>query len=324
MADEGSGFILNSHYLSQSEDRFVDSGIEIIDTVGAIGGCDLKFSTTSDGATASTCMAAAEPVGSVTEVNYDELGSKEQATVTVTYTVKIISPHASDGVQLRKWDKPLKDGVSKFSNLQDLKAALATDFSEFIKEDDFGFGFIQPGHGSKGRQISLNGDNDIENMYSTYKGKKQIILWVKVLKRKRVRPSTGDTASKKQCQSSECAGSNYQSHLQSLSEVEVIVEKLTKMHEGSYSSEQLRAWAHMIHLHKHASYDEPPSKPFFKSSKKKQVENTVAVSPGKRIKYRSECINQLEKWHSLLEKGVISTDQFTELHGTIMNDIKQF
>ena len=112
----------------------------------------------------------------------------------------------------RKWQmKALLSILTTFVfyHLRDLTAALATDFSEFIKEDDFGFGFIQPGHVSKGRQISPDGDIDIENMYNTYKGKKQIILWVKVLKRKKVCPSTGDTASKKQCQSSECAGSNY-------------------------------------------------------------------------------------------------------------------
>uniref|UniRef100_A0A1X7U1L2 Uncharacterized protein n=1 Tax=Amphimedon queenslandica TaxID=400682 RepID=A0A1X7U1L2_AMPQE len=96
MSDEG--FILNSCYLSQCQDGLIDSGIEIIDIVGAIGGCDLRFSTTSDGATASTCMAAAEPVDSVTEEDYDKIGSKEQATVTVIYTVKIISPNATNGV----------------------------------------------------------------------------------------------------------------------------------------------------------------------------------------------------------------------------------
>ena len=67
----------------------------------------------------------------------------------------------------------------KFSNLQDLKVALATDFSEFIK-DDFGFGYIQPGHRSKGCQISLDRDNDIENNYAdAYQGEKQITLLMK-------------------------------------------------------------------------------------------------------------------------------------------------
>ena len=48
------------------------------------------------------------------------------------------------------------------------------------------------------------------------------------------------------------------------------------------------------------------------------------MSPGKRIKYRSECIDQLDKWHALLEKGVIDQAQFKELQDTILHDIKQF
>ena len=68
-------------------------------------------------------------------------------------------------------------------------------------------------------------------------------------------------------------------------------------------------------------------KSLFMGSKRKQKENnapSATLSPGKCILYRSECINQLDKWHDLLEKGVISSAQFTELQETIMNDIKRF
>ena len=77
----------------------------------------------------------------------------------------------------------------------------------------------------------------------------------------------------------------------------------------------------MVHLKKHASYDEPPDKPFFrvKGSAKAQ-----GISPAKRITLRSECIDQLDKWHKLMEKGAISTDQYNDLQDTIMNDIKKF
>ena len=55
-------------------------------------------------------------------------------------------------------------------------------------------------------------------------------------------------------------------------------------------------------------------------SKRKQKENapSTTLSAEKRILYRSECINQLDKWHDLLEKGVISSAQFTELQETII------
>ena len=54
--------------------------------------------------------------------------------------------------------------------------------------------------------------------------------------------------------------------------------------------------------------------------KKSQANNFAAQSPQKRIMYRTECLNQLDKWHGLLEKGVISKAQFDELQGTILNE----
>ncbi len=41
--------------------------------------------------------------------------------------------------------------------------------------------------------------------------------------------------------------------------VDSIVEELDERHTGGpFSPEQLRAWAHMIQLNKHTSYDQPP------------------------------------------------------------------
>ena len=80
----------------------------------------------------------------------------------------------------------------------------------------------------------------------------------------------------------------------------------------------------MIQLKNHDSYEVPPSKPFFKTKKAATTPPSVTLSPGKRISYKMECINQLDKWHSLLEKGVISKTQFDELQGTILNDNKNF
>ena len=47
-------------------------------------------------------------------------------------------------------------------------------------------------------------------------------------------------------------------------EVEDIVEKLEEANSGKYSPEQLHMWAHLIHMKKHSSYNEPPDKPFFR------------------------------------------------------------
>ena len=71
-------------------------------------------------------------------------------------------------------------------------------------------------------------------------------------------------------------------HLNRFSEVQVIVEELEKKHADDYTPEQLRAWAHMINLRKHSSYENPPEKPFFKNIAKLRKKQEVNMSTGKR------------------------------------------
>ena len=107
-----------------------------------------------------------------------------------------------------------------------------------------------------------------------------------------------------------------------MSEVEEIVEKLRSKHEEKYTPEQFRAWAHM---HKCDSYDAPPDKPFFRKKKlQDSAPDATSVSPGRRIDLRSQCIEQLDKWHALLDKGAITHEQYKDLQSTILEDIKRF
>ena len=84
----------------------------------------------------------------------------------------------------------------------------------------------------------------------------------------------------------------------------------------------------------HSSYDEPPDKPFFRSNSKRSksldkqelpsASACGAISPGKRISLHSQCMDQIEKWHQLFTKGIISEDQHKELVDKVWNDIKKF
>ena len=105
-----------------------------------------------------------------------------------------------------------------------------------------------------------------------------------------------------------------------MGEVDTIVSKLKERHGEKYTPVQLNCWAHMIHTHKHESLDTPSNESFFG---KKKTGDAVGVSPGKRISLRSECMNQLDKWHQLKERGVISSDQYEELQKSILTDIKK-
>ena len=43
-----------------------------------------------------------------------------------------------------------------------------------------------------------------------------------------------------------------------------------------------------------------------------QESTQAGISPGKRLNMRSECINQLDKWHALMERVAISMEQYRE------------
>ena len=118
------------------------------------------------------------------------------------------------------------------------------------------------------------------------------------------------------------------------SEVDQYFQKLTEKHKGAYSPEQLRAWAHLIQMNMHDSLDEPPDKPFFRGRKRhvppgetktpeRKRKISDAVSPGRKMSMRTELIDQLEKWHHLLDSGAVSQEDYDELKSKILYDIKE-
>lgn len=113
-----------------------------------------------------------------------------------------------------------------------------------------------------------------------------------------------------------------------MDELQKIVDKLKEKHKESqyshFSSAQFHCWENTIQLGHHDSYDQPPNKPFFGVPKKAAASVPGAASPGNRIHLRSECIDQLTKWHKLMDDGVITLEEYQEMHKTIMEDNKKF
>ena len=95
------------------------------------------------------------------------------------------------------------------------------------------------------------------------------------------------------------------------------------VHGNEYSDEQLRSWAHLVQMKKHDSLEVAPDKPFWRNKKKGISSSTGAVvSPSKQISLCGQCVEQLQKWHVLLESGGIDKVQYNEFKATIMSDIK--
>ena len=185
------------------------------------------------------------------------------------------------------------------------------------------FGYIDPGHRLKGKQNVITCDQDLVEIYTVYKNKRDILLWCYVecedVSKQRKRSATAKQskqtpALKRMCESTIVA-------------IQEVLEELKKRHGSKYTSERLNAWAHMINIGKHSSLDDPPNLPYFGKKKTNAGETssqastsvpTSSNSPSKRVSMRTQCI---EQWHELLIKGAISESQYEELKRTIVKDM---
>ena len=253
------------------------------------------------------------------------------------YSVKIVNPARKSEYTVKKLGAQVRFSLDELT--EELKKCVKTISPSQI-------GYIEPGHGLKGKQRWLCTDEDVDTMYDIYTSKTEILLWCFSESPKRLEtatskskkriladgePGAGSTSSKSKSKKEAIASK--------ISEVESIVKKLQDKHGSQYSVEKFNAWAHLIHVGKHSSHDDPPDLPYFRGTKKRKLQSaregpsgassptsksssSVITSPGKRVSLRSECIEQLDKWHSLLEKGAISQLQYDEMQQAIMEDIK--
>ena len=215
-----------------------------------------------------------------------------------------------------------------------------TDFRKRV-EDEIGtiegmIGYVEPSHGQKGKQRELSNDEDLMEMYIIHRSKRDILLWscgdvegqdLSSVRKSRKRPHSNEF------EHVSTPPNKRDSIAKNLSEVEIAIKELKDKHGDMYPREKLNAWAHLINVGKHHSYDEPPDFPFFKkpkgkieSSTPKNCGSTSSTqpfdSPSKRLSFRTQCIQQLTNRHSLYETGAIFQEQYDELKESILDDIK--
>ena len=96
-------------------------------------------------------------------------------------------------------------------------------------------------------------------------------------------------------------------------------------HNGTanFTIEQLWAWVHLIQMGKHSSTVHPPDKPFFHKSKKGTSKSSSSTPHSNPITLRGDCIDQLMKWHDLLDIGAITQAQYEDTKAKILEDTKK-
>ena len=220
----------------------------------------------------------------------------------------------------------MPDTTSKFVSIRDVKDTIA----KFLKRDVVQeVGYISPDHGAKGRHNSLLKDSDLVAMYEEYEGRRGVngvLLWFYAADDETVAPRIPRKRSKSPDKNDDAPPSKCGKNLK---QIEEIVDKLKQKHAKRYTIEQYNCWAHTLDMGKHDSCDQPPDLPFFVGRKKPTTSHSVVPnesdhpqSPGKRIRYRSECMDQLNKWHTLMEKQIITQEQYQGFIGTILQDIE--
>ena len=218
------------------------------------------------------------------------------------YSVKIINRGRKSDYTVSKLHSS-----AKFSSVEELKESFHTAL-DFVPSE---FGFIVPGHGLKGRQRWIRDDTDLDEMYSDHPNKQDFILWCYTAVTQVGDGTTHKISGQKRAASTEAAPKSKSTCVRKITEVEEIIKDLREKHGTSFTTEQFSMWAHVIHIGKHSSREAPPDLPFFRQGHKKTTSppslepsssagiatssTSVAVSPGKRVSLRSECINQLEK-----------------------------
>lgn len=241
----------------------------------------------------------------------------------IGYSVKITNPSKKSEYEVLRMESNVV-----YASVADLKYQLLREFGGKVGDPVHTVGYIEPGHGVRGKQVWLSSANDLRLMYEMHNNKR-ILLWCFGVpprigsKRPSPNSGTGDGVNAGASTGVPRArrSTNYDRHADRISEVEEIEEELKEKHLEKFTDMQYRAWANLVKMKKHASLDQAPDLPFWRGTSKK---NSCAVSPGKRVNLRGQCVDQLLKWHELLDKGAITKSEYDEFRSSIMEDARKF
>ena len=98
-----------------------------------------------------------------------DLSDKSTSSEEYTYTVQVINRAKKSEYKMKKL--PLK---KRFVSLAELKQKVEDEVGLFEKDE---IGYMEPGHGKKGKKRELEDDQDLQEMYAHFKTGCDVLLW---------------------------------------------------------------------------------------------------------------------------------------------------
>jgi len=93
-------------------------------------------------------------------------------TSAISYSLKVLHREKKSDYSVQKWGDAQ---CVRFESVTVLKCRLKQNFSDIlgdVEEDEIETGFIEPGHGVKGKQHWIVEDDDLQDMHKHTKGKR--------------------------------------------------------------------------------------------------------------------------------------------------------
>ena len=168
-----------------------------------------------------------------------------------SYSIKLINPRKKKDYRVYN----IRD-CAAFETMKSLEEFIKSKFSEFSDNSTgmMSIGYVEPGHGWKGKQMWLNNDEDIDDLYRVCRKVKTILLWcylpditIAKTQRKHALTSKCGPPGSKTTKRAKCVENNGNK----ADEARDVLEELRAKHDGKYTAEQLHAWAEMIQIKKH-------------------------------------------------------------------------
>ena len=176
----------------------------------------------------------------------------------------------------------------------------------------------------EGKLHDLVEDEDLSSMYEVFKTRKNFMLWIKCQVKLKKRPTSLDSTS---AGGGAFSGQSVLDLFMSWPSRKCMKLMLSWQNwKRSMRGSTLGA-AKML-----GKYDSDQAMTCLLTNLSSQLKPQVSLLPlhafllekKKKKKICSECIQQLDKWHDLKVRGIITEDQYKDFKETILSDMKNF